>query len=94
MQTDEVYRIDGGNAMAVNIVAIAAAEDVALRGYTAEKISAAVNQGEYVVLHSRTLDAARKASKDMTLGNDFVQSVIAEWLKIREQVSIKPNDRK
>ena len=88
MQTDERYRIDGGSATAVNVVAIAAAEDVALRGYTAEKISAAVNQGEYIVLYQRALDAARNAPKGATLGTTFFQNVISEWLKIRERVSL------
>ena len=91
MQTDERYQMDGANATAVNVVAIAAAEDVAMRGYTTEKISAAINQGEYVVLHCRVLEAARKAPKGTTLGDIFFQDVIAEWLKIRGQVSMGPS---
>lgn len=88
METEEVYRIDGGSASAVNIVAIAAAEDVAFRGYTAEKIGAAVEQGEYVVLYSRALDAARKESG--VLGDDFIRRLIKEWLKIRWRISFGP----
>ena len=90
MQIDEQYQMDGANATAVNVVAVAAAEDVAMRGYTAEKISAAINQGEYVVLHCRVLEAARKAPKGTTLGNTFFQDVIAEWMKMRGRVSMEP----
>lgn len=92
MQTDERYQMDGAEATAVNVVAVAAAEDVAMRGYTAEKISAAVNQGEYVVLHCRVLEVARKTPKGTTLGNTFFQDVITEWLKIRERVSFGPTE--
>ena len=91
MQTDERYQMDAANATAVNVVAIAAAEDVAMRGYAADKISAAINQGEYVVLHCRVIEAARKTPKGTNLGNTFFQDMIAEWLKIRGRVSMGPS---
>ena len=91
MQTEERYRIDGSTATAVNAVAIAAAEDVALRGYTAEKIGAAVEQGEYVVLYSRTLDSARKESA--VLDDTFIRRLITEWLEVRGRVSFGPVSR-
>ena len=91
MQTEERYRIDSGTATAVNVVAIAAAEDVALRGYTAEKIGTAVEQGEYVVLYSRTLDAARKESA--VLDDTFIRGLITEWLEVRGRVSFGPVSR-
>ncbi len=85
----ELYEVKGGDAMAVNIVAIAAAEDVALRGFTEEKIVRAVNEGEYVVLHSRAVEAARKISKRATLDDTFARRVITEWLKVRMGASIR-----
>ena len=88
MQTEERYRIDGGTATAVNVVAIAAAEDVAFRGYTAEKIGTAVEQGEYVVLYSRAVDAARKESA--LLSDSFIRRLITEWLKVRGRISFGP----
>ena len=92
MQTEERYRIDGGTATAVNVVAIAAAEDVAFRGYTAEKIGAAIEQGEYVVLYSRALDATRKESESALLGDSFIRRLITEWLKVRGRISFGPTN--
>ena len=86
---NELYRVKGGDAMASNVVAIAAAEDVALRGYTEEQIIKAVNSGEYVVLHSRAIEAARKMSKKAVLDDAFARRVITEWLKVRQVASIK-----
>lgn len=90
MHADEVYQIGGSDATAVNVVAIAAAEDVALRGYTEERISGSINRGEYIVLHARAVDSARKAPEGTILGNTFIKEVIAEWLKVRGQVSLDP----
>ena len=89
MMRTETHRVKGGDAMAANIVAIAAAEDVGLRGYTEERIMRAVDNGEYIVLHSRAIEAARKMSKKATLDDAFVRRVITEWLKVRSIASIK-----
>ena len=87
----EIYHVNGAEALGVEAVAIASAED-GLNG-DAKAIQNAVETSQYYVLFRRVLEDAERLweqSPEVELGNGFLRGHINRWETERDGIEYHP----